>query len=63
MPKANLLWQGKHNINSSKSLSNSLSRRPVYESDLMLNQNDLEKANALSSHNIFGLIQNDGMTL
>ena len=60
MPKGNVLWQGKHN--SSKPVSNNL-RRPVQESDLILNPNDSEQSNALSSHNIFGLIQNEGMIL
>jgi hypothetical protein len=63
MPKANLLWSGKHNINSSKSKGESLSRRPIHETDLMINPSDSEQANPLSSHNIFGLIQNDGIFL
>ena len=57
LPRASILWVGKHN---SSSKSKTISKRPTHETDLLLNSADSIKANSLSSHNIFGLIQNEG---
>jgi chitinase len=62
MPDASVLWRGggvEEAHSSQMSILNTKSKRPIYESDLMLNQKDLNIADSLSSHNIFGLIQND----
>ena len=60
MPKSNLLWASKSNsLTASKTMSvlNTASKRPTYETDLMLSKADSDSA---APHNIFGLIKNEG---
>ena len=60
LPKSNMLWAAKTNTTTaSKSMSvlNTSSKKPTYESDLLLSQVD---SDSTAPHNIFGLIKNDG---